>query len=110
MQIHYSTITPFCHIRSRKHAKYPSVLQCRLAYSLFLDEDEKEKTSGQDEPNFDLFTAFELDFLSFLDHFIQSNKATSIDYLFYHADEVRAGCMKNEKVAAVCPLANNIDA
>lgn len=110
MQIHYSTITSFCHIRSRNTQNIPAYYSVDQRITLFLDEDEKAKTTRPDEPNFDLFTAFELDFLSFLDHFIQSNKATSIYYLFYHADEARTGCMKNEKVAAVYPLANNIDA
>lgn len=39
--------------------------------TLFLEEDEKEKMTGLDKPNFDLFTAFKLDLLSFMAHFIQ---------------------------------------
>ena len=43
---------------------------------------------GPDKPNFHLFTAFKIDFLSFVDHFIRSNRKKFIGFLFYRADKL----------------------
>ena len=40
----------------------------------------------------------------------QSNKMNFIGFLFCHVGEAHTQCIKNEKVAAFCTLAKNIDA
>ena len=67
--------------------------------------------AGLDEPNFDLFTAFKLDFLD--DKRIaaadsQSNKTIFTGFSFCRVDEAHTRRMKNEKVAVFCTLAKKL--
>ena len=57
------------------------------------------------EHKFRLFTAFKLDFLSFVAHFIQWNETNFIGFLFCRVDEFHTRRMKNEKVATFCSQA-----
>ena len=59
---YYSTIAPFYHIRAKERAKYPTLLHCRTGQKYGLKRSDK--MAAQNEPNFALFTSFDLDFLT----------------------------------------------
>lgn len=60
--LYYSTVMPFCHIRSREPTKYELVIHCR---TLGKNTDRKwtNKMAGLNNPNFDLFMSFGLEII-----------------------------------------------
>ena len=74
-------------------------------YTVCRRGQERKNADRLDQSNFDLFNAFEPGSLSFVAHFIQSNKTDFIDFLFCRVHEAHTRCPKNEKIASFSTLA-----
>ena len=132
LTIYYSTITSFCHIRSREHAKYGSVLHCRLACYTVSKGRRERKNSRTGRTKFRFVTVLKLDLLDD-ERVAAADSLNFIGFLFCHVDEAQPSSqrlssypllgravrretlgtrldeahsrgIKNEKVAAFCTL------